>query len=208
MQASAASRIVWYSTSVKVCCGATVIESPVCTPIGSTFSIEQMITQLSARSRMTSSSNSFQPAIDSSIRISAIGLAAIPLAATRSNSSRVDAMPVPRPPRMYAGRMITGSPISATTVRASSIECATPERGTSRPISIIASLKRWRSSAVAIASALAPIISGRPGTPMMPRSKSSMAMFRAVCPPIVGSTASGRSRSMIDATTSQVSGST
>ena len=39
-----------------------------------------------------------------------------------------------------------------------------PLRGTSRPISIIASLKRSRSSAVAIASALAPIISGVPGT--------------------------------------------
>ena len=100
MQAIAASRICWYSTSDSVCCGATVIESPVWTPIGSTFSIEQMITQLSARSRMTSSSNSFQPAIDSSIRISLIGLADRPLAATDSNSASVEAMPVPRPPRM------------------------------------------------------------------------------------------------------------
>ena len=58
--------------------GATVIESPVCTPIGSTFSIEQMITQLSARSRITSSSYSFHPTIDSSIRISLIGLASSP----------------------------------------------------------------------------------------------------------------------------------
>ena len=37
------------------------MESPVWTPIGSKFSIEQMTTQLSARSRMTSISNSFQP---------------------------------------------------------------------------------------------------------------------------------------------------
>ena len=100
MQAKAASRICWYSTSVSVCAGATVIESPVCTPIGSTFSIEQMITQLSARSRITSSSNSFHPAIDSSTRISPIGLAAMPSAARRSSSSGVAAMPVPRPPRM------------------------------------------------------------------------------------------------------------
>ena len=70
MQAKAASRMRWYSTSVSVCAGATVIESPVCTPIGSRFSIEQMTTQLSARSRMTSSSYSFQPAIDCSMRIS------------------------------------------------------------------------------------------------------------------------------------------
>ena len=100
MQANASSRICWYSTSERVCAGATVIESPVCTPIGSTFSIEQMTTQLSARSRMTSSSNSFQPAIDCSMRISPIGLAAMPVAASRSNSSPVAAIPVPRPPRM------------------------------------------------------------------------------------------------------------
>ncbi len=90
----------WYSTSERVWAGATVIESPVWTPIGSTFSIEQITTQLSARSRMTSSSNSFQPAIDDSISISRIGLAARPAAATRSSSSVVEAKPVPRPPRM------------------------------------------------------------------------------------------------------------
>src|SRR5216683_1546010 len=38
----AASRIRWYSRSVSVCAGATVIESPVCTPMGSKFSIEQL----------------------------------------------------------------------------------------------------------------------------------------------------------------------
>ena len=100
MQANAASRICWYSTSDSVSAGATVIESPVWTPIGSTFSIEQMITQLSARSRMTSSSNSFQPTIDCSISISPIGLTDSPLDASFRNSSIVDAMPVPRPPRM------------------------------------------------------------------------------------------------------------
>ena len=49
---------------MRVCCGATVTESPVCTPIGSTFSIEHTITTLSARSRITSSSNSPQPSTD------------------------------------------------------------------------------------------------------------------------------------------------
>ena len=48
MIATAASRIAWYSRSVSVMAGATVIESPVCTPIGSRFSIEQTITTLSA----------------------------------------------------------------------------------------------------------------------------------------------------------------
>ena len=62
----ASSRIAWYSSLVSVCCGATVIESPVCTPIGSKFSIEQTMITLSALSRITSSSNSFQPITDSS----------------------------------------------------------------------------------------------------------------------------------------------
>ncbi|HET9987505.1 MAG TPA: hypothetical protein VFQ65_03280, partial [Kofleriaceae bacterium] len=46
--------------------GATVIESPVCTPIGSRFSIEHTITLLSLPSRTTSSSYSFQPSTLSS----------------------------------------------------------------------------------------------------------------------------------------------
>ena len=92
--------MAWYSTSVRVWAGATVIESPVWMPMGSTFSIEQTTTQLSARSRMTSSSYSFQPAIDLSMRISPIGLASMPADATRLNPSPVEAMPVPRPPRM------------------------------------------------------------------------------------------------------------
>ena len=56
-----ASRIRWYSLSVSVWAGATVIESPVWTPIGSKFSIEQMMTTLSSASRITSISYSFQP---------------------------------------------------------------------------------------------------------------------------------------------------
>ena len=42
-------------------------------PIGSTFSIEQTMMQLSARSRTTSISNSFQPSTDSSISTSVVG---------------------------------------------------------------------------------------------------------------------------------------
>src|SRR5580704_3252991 len=45
--ASAASRMIWYSLSERVIAGAMVIESPVWTPIGSKFSIEQMMTALS-----------------------------------------------------------------------------------------------------------------------------------------------------------------
>ncbi len=41
------SRRVCFSRSVRVMAGATVTESPVCTPIGSTFSMEQTTTTLS-----------------------------------------------------------------------------------------------------------------------------------------------------------------
>jgi hypothetical protein len=66
-----------------------VIESPVWTPIGSTFSIEQMITQLSLRSRITSISNSFQPRSDSSTSTSSPGREIEPRATIVSNSSRL-----------------------------------------------------------------------------------------------------------------------
>jgi hypothetical protein len=89
MMALAASRICWYSRSVRVCAGATVMESPVCTPMGSTFSIEHTTTTLSARSRMTSSSNSFQPKRPSSTSTSPMRESLSPRAAVRSNSSRV-----------------------------------------------------------------------------------------------------------------------
>jgi hypothetical protein len=73
--------MAWYSTSERVWAGATVMESPVCTPMGSRFSMEQTTTQLSARSRMTSSSYSFHPAMERSMRIWEMGLAARPSAA-------------------------------------------------------------------------------------------------------------------------------
>ena len=104
----AASRICWYSTSVRVCCGATVTESPVCTPIGSTFSMEQTTTPLSSPSRITSSSNSFQPAIDSSTRISETGETSRARVARAVSSSRVAAKPLPPPPIVNEGRTITG----------------------------------------------------------------------------------------------------
>jgi len=85
--ASEALRMSWYSLSVSVCAGATVIESPVCTPIGSRFSIEQTMMQLSALSRTTSISYSFQPSSDSSISSSLVGEASRPRLQMTSNSS-------------------------------------------------------------------------------------------------------------------------
>ena len=81
--------MIWYSLSVSVCAGATVIESPVCTPIGSRFSIEQTMMQLSLRSRTTSISYSFQPISDSSISSSCVGEASRPRSQIATNSSRV-----------------------------------------------------------------------------------------------------------------------
>ena len=89
MMRRAASRIRWYSLSVSVSAGATVMLSPVCTPIGSMFSIEQMTTKLSAPSRITSSSNSFQPITDSSTRTSWTGLRLRPREQISLNSSRL-----------------------------------------------------------------------------------------------------------------------
>ncbi len=83
----AASRIRWYSLSESVSAGATVMLSPVWTPIGSMFSIEQMTTKLSATSRMTSSSYSFHPMTLSSIRISCTGERLRPRSASSRNSS-------------------------------------------------------------------------------------------------------------------------
>ena len=102
------SRRCWYSRSVSVIAGATVIESPVCTPIGSRFSMEQTITTLSAVSRMTSSSYSFQPMIDSSRRTSVVGLAARPAPAIRRRSSASYAIPEPVPPIVKLGRTTIG----------------------------------------------------------------------------------------------------
>ena len=100
MTVLASSRIAWYSTSVSVICGATVIESPVWTPIGSTFSMEQTTTQVSAASRISSSSNSFQPRTDSSTRTSWTGERRRPRLTIASKSSALKAIPPPVPPRV------------------------------------------------------------------------------------------------------------
>ena len=207
MTAKAASRIIWYSLSVNVCVGATVMESPVCTPIGSKFSIEQTTTQLSIRSRITSISNSFQPTSDSSIKTSLTGERSRPRAAIASNSSRLYAIPPPIPPSVNAGRIMSGNvPISSATRSASTSERATPERGTSSPMRNIASLNNCRSSPFAMACAFAPI-NFTPCRASAPLRFSSIAALSAVCPPMVGKIASGFSRSMIASITSAVIGS-
>ena len=63
------------------------MESPVWTPIGSKFSIEQIIIQLSFESLTTSISYSFQPNNDSSNKISVVGEISKPLFDISRNSS-------------------------------------------------------------------------------------------------------------------------
>ncbi len=210
------SRRCWYSRSVSVMAGATVTLSPVCTPIGSMFSIEQTTTTLSLRSRMSSSSYSFQPSTLSSMSTSCTGLSASPAPAMRSRSASVCAMPDPRPPMVNDGRITTGRPSSPAVWRTSSIEWQTRERGTSAagssmpirtPALATMSLNSCRSSPRRIASMLAPI-SSTPYLSSTPASCSATAVFSAVCPPRVGSTASGRSLAMTSSTNSGVIGST
>ncbi len=201
------SRMCWYSRSVSVMAGATVTESPVCTPIGSMFSMEHTTTTLSSRSRISSSSYSFQPSTLSSISTSLTGDSASPAAANRSSSSGTCARPDPRPPIVKDGRITAGRPSSATVALTSSMERHTALRGTWAPRPRTRSLKICRSSPRLMASMSAPISSTsyRSSTP---RSCNAMAVFSAVCPPRVARIASGRSTAMTRSTNSGVIGST
>ncbi|MBA7663368.1 hypothetical protein ES703_71408 [subsurface metagenome] len=91
---------IWYSLLVSVWLGATTMLSPVCTPIGSKFSMLQTVMQLSAASRITSYSISFHPATDSSTSTWFIGLVASPTLTTLSSSFGVRAIPPPVPPNV------------------------------------------------------------------------------------------------------------
>ena len=100
--------MIWYSRSVRVRAGATVIESPVCTPTGSTFSIEHTTTTLSLASRIISSSYSFHPRMDSSRSTSEVGEYWIPAPAMRCRSVSSYARPEPSPPIVKDGRTTMG----------------------------------------------------------------------------------------------------
>ena len=168
--------------------------------------MEQTMMQLSFLSRTTSISYSFQPNSDSSINNSLVGDASKPRLQIASNSSALYAIPPPLPPMVNEGRIMVGKPTSFCTPHASSIECAIPERAEPRPIFVIASLNLERSSALSIASGVAPINSHLyfSSTPCLCKSN---AQFNAVCPPIVGKIASGFSFAMMRSKICQVIGS-
>jgi len=70
--------------------------------------MEQTTTKLSLRSRITSSSNSFQPRTDSSIRTVWTGLSRSPKRTFSSRSPASKAIAPPAPPRVNEGRISTG----------------------------------------------------------------------------------------------------
>ncbi|MGC4115083.1 MAG: hypothetical protein QM765_10815 [Myxococcales bacterium] len=95
----------------------------------------------------------------------------------------------------------------AAKARAWSRCVATSLTGTFRPISTIACRKSARSSAMRIASGLAPSTS-TPWAFSTPDSASCRARLSAVCPPTVGKSASGFSRAMTASRKAGVRGST
>ena len=186
--------------------------SPVCTPSGSTFSIEQTAIQVSSASRITSYSISCQPTRQRSIITWRIGLARKPLCTRSQYSSSVATMPPPVPPRVKAGRMMAGRPICASAsfaacMRSSSLAPCTMALGAvGWPMRSHISRKSSRSSAILIAESGVP--RRRIGCRLKtPASSSATAMLSAVCPPSPASSPSGFSRSMMRSITSTVSGS-
>ena len=95
---------------------------------------------------------------------------------------------------------------AARSRRDRSIDVTMRDVGTRRPQSSTVALNSSRSSARWIASIFAPI-SSMPSSSKIPACCSSRARFNAVPPPIVASTASGRSRRSTAATPSRSSGS-
>src|ERR1700712_2794289 len=94
-------------------------------------------------------------------------------------------MPPPVPPMVKDGRIIAGKPMESSARSASGRFLVWIERGVSSPILVIASRKRPRSSALSMASAVAPIISTS-NVLSVPCLRKESAQFSAVCPPMVG----------------------
>ncbi len=176
---SAEERSIWYSLSASVSAGATTMLSPVCTPMGSTFSMLQIAIVLPTLSRMVSNSISFQPYIYFSTSIWPIGEASIPAVATERISSSLYATPPPVPPSVKAGRMMTGYPIPAAIAIAVSMSVAISEGTVGSPIERMVSLKSCLSSALSITSVLVPI-SRTPNFSSIPFLLSCMASVRPV----------------------------
>ena len=205
-QAIDAFLITWYSLSVRVNAGAIVTESPVWIPIGSTFSIEHIIIQLSFLSLTTSISNSFHPSRHSSTKTWLTGDSCSPFFNILKNSFLFFAIPPPSPPRVKAGLIIAGRPICFRAFEAWLKLFTIFDLGRSKPISSIFFLNFFLSSAFEIALEFAPISSILYFL-RIPFFSASIAKFNAVWPPIVGRIASGFSLAKIFSKTVKVIGS-
>ena len=78
--------------------GVTTVDSPVWMPIGSMFSILQMMIQESSASRITSYSSSTQPEMDSVMRTSLLRERRRPLRTRSTSFSKSSTTPEPEPP--------------------------------------------------------------------------------------------------------------
>ena len=137
------------------------------------------MTTLSLVSLITSSSYSFHPMIDSSMRTSPTGEASRAYLIIPSNSSRLYAMLAPVPPRVNEALIMAGKPMCSMACIASANEWTYALFGISRSILCIASLKSSLSSALLMAWRLAPI-SFTPYLSRTPLSARDLAVFKAV----------------------------
>ena len=147
--------------------------------MGSRFSIEHTMTTLSLRSRITSSSYSFQPMMDSSSKTSEVGLWRRPAPAICFNSASLKAMPEPSPPMVKEGRTTTGYFRKVTASKISSIVWQILDFADSPPTFSTIPRNSSRFSPRLIASTSAPI-SLTPYFFKVPRSYNPIAAFNAV----------------------------
>ena len=199
----AMARSLWYSELESVWLGATTIDSPVCMPSGSRFSMLQTVMQLSYLSRTTSYSISFHPFSDFSTRI--CGEKENASSACRSSCSSLSQNPDPSPPKAYAARSITGYPRASAARFTSSMLLHASLLMVLTPISSRRFTKRSRSSVSMTACTGVPI-TRTPYLSSTPRRNSSTPQLRAVCPPNDSSMPSGRSLAMMRSTKSGSTG--
>ena len=159
--------------------GATVTLSPVWIPIGSKFSIEQMMMRFPLPSRSNSNSYSFQPMMLCSTKTSWTGEAMRPCWRALSNSSAVLTKPPPVPPKVNEGRITNGNPISCAISLPSRKDLAVRPLQTPAPSSSILRRNFSRSSVVSMALISTPMI-WTPYFFQIPALSQSMAKFNAV----------------------------
>ena len=118
-----------------------------------------------------------------------MGEAVNPLSSAASKSSFPCTNPPPVPPRVKEGRITNGKPMACANSFPSKKLFATRLGATAMPIFTISWRNFSRSSAVSIAAISTPI-NRTPYFFQIPTSSASIQRFSAVCPPMVGKTAS------------------